>query len=95
MSISLIGDGSACRLVFDGSITFDSWRDMEDRIIDALRRHQAMLCRGFDGEIRMLRPLRIGRREIFFTLGWSALFVLLRLVNLPLLAGDFLTELLR
>lgn len=39
MSISLIGDGSACRLIFDGSITFDSWRDMEDRIIDALRRH--------------------------------------------------------
>lgn len=66
------------------------------RTLDRAQRiHQAMLCRGFDGEIRMLRPLRIGRREIVFTLGWSALFVLLRLVNLPLLAGDFLTELLR
>jgi cobalt/nickel transport system permease protein len=66
------------------------------RTLDRAQRiHQAMLCRGFAGDIRMLRPLRIGRRELLFTLGWSALFVLLRLVNLPLLAGEFLTELVR
>ncbi|OHB32859.1 MAG: cobalt ECF transporter T component CbiQ [Desulfuromonadaceae bacterium GWC2_58_13] len=66
------------------------------RTLDRAQRiHQAMLCRGFDGEIRMLRPLHIGRREVLFTLGWSALFLLLRFVNLPQLLGGFLTELIR
>ncbi len=66
------------------------------RTLDRAQRiHQAMLCRGFDGEIRMLRPLHIGRRELFFTLGWSTLFLLLRTVHLPQLFGSFLTELIR
>ncbi len=66
------------------------------RTIDRAQRvHQAMLCRGFDGDIRLLRPLRIGRAEILFTLGWSALFVLLRFYNLPQMLGSFLTELAR
>lgn len=39
MTITLVGNGSACRLTFDGSITYDSWREMEDKIIDALRRY--------------------------------------------------------
>jgi len=61
----------------------------------AKRIHLAMLCRGFDGEIRMLIPARIGRAEIVFTLGWSAAFILLRLYNLPQLLGGLLTELAR
>jgi cobalt/nickel transport system permease protein len=66
------------------------------RTLDRAQRiHQAMLCRGFDGEIRMLRPLHIGRPEVLFTLGWSALFLLLRSVNLSRMFGDFLTELIR
>lgn len=39
MSITLVADGSACRLTFEGSITFEFWRELEDRIIDALRRY--------------------------------------------------------
>ncbi len=39
MTITLIPDGSACRLTFDGSITFGFWRELEDKIIDALRRY--------------------------------------------------------
>lgn len=58
----------------------------------AQRIHLAMLCRGFDGEIRLLRPLGIGRPEIVFTLGWSAAFILLRLYNVPRLLGRMLTE---
>jgi cobalt/nickel transport system permease protein len=58
----------------------------------AQRLHLAMLCRGFDGEVRQLRPLRIGRQEVVFTLGWSAAFVALRLYNLPQLLGRLLTE---
>ncbi len=66
------------------------------RTLDRAQRiHLAMLCRGFDGEIRLPRPARIGRREVVFTLGWSALFLLMRLVNLPQLFGGILTELAR
>jgi cobalt/nickel transport system permease protein len=61
----------------------------------AARIHLAMLCRGFDGELRQLRPARIGRQEIAFTFGWSALFIALRLYNLPQLLGRLLTEFAR
>lgn len=66
------------------------------RTVDRAQRiHLAMLCRGFDGEIRLLRSLRIGRPEVVFTLGWSALFILLRLVDLPEEMGRLLSELAR
>jgi cobalt/nickel transport system permease protein len=66
------------------------------RTLDRAQRiHRAMLCRGFDGEIRLLRPMRIGAPEIAFTLGWSALFLTFRLVNLPLWLGHVLAELCR
>ena len=48
----------------------------------AQRLHLAMLSRGFDGEIRLLRPLHLKGRDVGFFLGWSALFVLLRLYNI-------------
>lgn len=66
------------------------------RTLDRAQRiHLAMLCRGFDGEIRLLRPARIGRREIVFTFGWSAAFIVLRLYNFPQLLGRLLTEFAR
>lgn len=57
----------------------------------AQRIHLAMLCRGFDGEIRMTRTLQIGLAEIAFTVGWCAFFVLLRFTNLPHLLGVLAT----
>jgi cobalt/nickel transport system permease protein len=66
------------------------------RTLDRAQRiHLAMLCRGFDGEIRMLRPMRIGAPEIAFFLGWSSLFLTFRLINLPLWLGHLLAELSR
>jgi cobalt/nickel transport system permease protein len=66
------------------------------RTLERARRiHLAMLCRGFDGDIRMLRPIRIGPPEIVFTLGWSAAFILMRFINLPRLLGGLLTEFAR
>jgi cobalt/nickel transport system permease protein len=66
------------------------------RTLDRAQRiHLAMLCRGFDGDIRMLRPSRFGPPEIAFTLGWSAAFVLMRFTNLPHLLGGLLTEFAR
>jgi cobalt/nickel transport system permease protein len=64
------------------------------RTVDRAQRiHLAMLCRGFDGDIRLLRRSHIGRPEVIFTLGWSAAFIALRFFNLPHLLGTLLTEL--
>jgi len=61
----------------------------------AQRIHLAMLCRGFDGEIRLMRTLKLGGREVAFTAGWSAAFVALRLYNVPQLVGGLVTGLAR
>lgn len=57
----------------------------------AQRIHRAMLCRGFDGEIRLIRSLKIRGQDMGFLLGWVALFVLTRLYNVPLIIGDVIT----
>jgi cobalt/nickel transport system permease protein len=60
----------------------------------AQRIHLAMLSRGFDGEIRLMKPLVIGRAEIVFTLGWSAAFLVMRRYNLPGLLGQAIEQVL-
>jgi cobalt/nickel transport system permease protein len=65
------------------------------RTLDRAERiHQAMLSRGFDGEMRIRRPLRFGARELWFTLGWTLLFAALRTFNLPVWLGDLVTGVL-
>jgi cobalt/nickel transport system permease protein len=54
----------------------------------AQRVHHAMLCRGFDGEVRRLQQLRFGRSEIAFTAAWSSVFLLMRFSDVPLLLGE-------
>jgi cobalt/nickel transport system permease protein len=61
----------------------------------AQRLHLAMLSRGFDGEIRVLRPLRLHGRDVAFFLGWSSLFVLLRFYNVSHWLGAWLMELFK
>ncbi len=61
----------------------------------AERVYRAMLCRGFNGEFHVRRNYRFGFRETVFTLFWSALFILFRLVNIPQFLGTVITELLR
>ncbi len=64
------------------------------RTLDRAQRiHIAMLSRGFDGEIRLAYPLKVNRRDILFLSGWTALFILLRLFNLPYLLGDMFSGL--
>lgn len=59
------------------------------RTVDRARNiHRAMLCRGFDGEIRIVRTLTLHRADVVYTLGWLAFFGLARMVNLPLLLGE-------
>jgi len=57
----------------------------------AERIHMAMLARGFTGEVHARRQGRFGGREFGFLLGWSSLFVALRLYNLPHMLGLLLT----
>ena len=39
MSITLVENGDACRMIFDGSITYEYWAEQEDIIISAMRRY--------------------------------------------------------
>ncbi len=58
------------------------------RSMDRARRiHLAMLCRGFDGEVRHAGSLRFSAGDLAYTLGWSALFALLRTYDVPQIAG--------
>ncbi len=57
------------------------------------RIYTAMLCRGFDGRIRVARGLDFTSRDAVFMLGWSTVFVLFRMYNVPLLVGRFVTGL--
>ena len=41
----------------------------------AQRVYLAMKCRGFDGQVRVARRLRVRTADVAFVLGWSALFV--------------------
>jgi cobalt/nickel transport system permease protein len=65
------------------------------RTVDRAQRiHLAMLCRGFDGEIKLNRRLEAGFKEVIYAVAWSAFFIAVRFYNIPLIAGDFITELL-
>ncbi len=66
------------------------------RTLDRAERiYRAMCCRGFDGNIRISRTMKIGYREIVFIFGWALLFVFLRYFNLPLMLGELIKGLLK
>ena len=67
-----------------GTLLLRSW-DRADRV------HRAMKARGFDGTLPDPRPGRFGLRETLFLLGWGALLVSLRLVDVPALLGRLAT----
>lgn len=60
----------------------------------ATRLYQAMLSRGFDGQVRIMRRLKFTGRDLGFVLGWSALFIMFRLYNIPVLLGRLMTGLI-
>jgi cobalt/nickel transport system permease protein len=66
------------------------------RTLDRAQRiHLAMRCRGFDGEIRIMRPLKICGRDVAFLMGCSSLFLLMRVYDIPQWMGRTVTELMR
>ncbi len=56
----------------------------------AQRIHQAMLARGFDGEMCSLRSLHWAVRDTVFVCGWCAAFAVLRGMDLPQWLGSTL-----
>lgn len=42
MNIDVVGHGSDCRLVFEGAMTHEFSRQLEDRVIDLMRRHPSL-----------------------------------------------------
>jgi cobalt/nickel transport system permease protein len=58
------------------------------RTLDRAQRvHLAMSCRGFDGYIPILRPMKFGAREVFHIAFWILLFMIMRFYNLPMKLG--------
>jgi len=81
-----LGVGSFGPLV--GHLLLRTWARAE-------RIHMAMLVRGFSGEFYTRREYHFGCRELLFLCGWSALFITLRLYNLPHLLGTLVTGIVR
>jgi cobalt/nickel transport system permease protein len=59
----------------------------------ATRVHQAMLARGFDGEVRLTYRWCWQRSDNMFVGLWAAWFMLVRSVDLPQALGALLTGL--
>ena len=60
----------------------------------AHRVHRAMLSRGFTGEVHAARRYAIRSGDVAFVVGWSSLFIALRLVDVSTLAGNLLMKVL-
>jgi cobalt/nickel transport system permease protein len=70
-----------------GHLLLRTWQRAE-------RIHTAMLARGFTGQFHTARPARFGRDELLFVMGWSLLFILMRLQNIPRMVGSLLEQVL-
>jgi len=57
----------------------------------ARRVHEAMLCRGFDGELRLLGTLRFTGRDWIFLAGWTSAFAALRFLRPAEMLGALVT----
>jgi len=57
----------------------------------AQRIHNAMVCRGFDGDIRVLRERGFSFSDFMFIVIWCSLFALFRFVNIPRFAGSIIS----
>lgn len=65
------------------------------RTIDRAQRiHLAMLCRGFDGTIRIRQTLKLSLQDIIILLICLAVLLFIRSYNIPLLLGNVFTGIL-
>lgn len=71
---------------FVGHLLLRTWQRAE-------RIHMAMLARCFTGTFHTSSHQHFGASEICFVLGWSVLFIFLRIQNTPQLLGTLITRL--
>ena len=57
----------------------------------ARRVYLAMQCRGFNGEFHLMKTSQLTWPDLVFTLGWSLVFLFMRLVNIPQHLGSIVT----
>jgi cobalt/nickel transport system permease protein len=67
-----------------GHLLLRTWQRAE-------RIHMAMIARGFTGRFHAREKSHFGKAELGFILGWSALFILLRLQNVVQWVGTLVT----
>jgi cobalt/nickel transport system permease protein len=77
-------------------VDYRVWGSLTGRLLlrtldRAGRIYQAMRCRGFNGELRTIRPRPFGKKDAFFLIGWMAFFIIVRRYNLSELLGAMLT----
>ena len=53
----------------------------------ANRIYLAMLCRGFNGQIKLIKTTKIGSAEVFFTIGWCVFFIFIKFYNVSAVIG--------
>jgi cobalt/nickel transport system permease protein len=79
----------------DSGLRFRVWGSLLGqlllRTIDRAQRiYQAMLCRGFDGEIRLLRHQPFALGDLAYLSGWVFFFLVARSYNIPQWLGTLL-----
>ena len=78
------GQGIRCFGSLAGHLLLRTWQRAE-------RIHTAMLARGFVGQFHAHRQSRFGSSELCFVLGWSSLFIALRIFNISGTLGALFT----
>jgi len=61
----------------------------------AERIYLAMRCRGFDGNIHLIRTIKLGWKDLAFVTGWLVLFTVFRMNNIPVKLGEIVMEVLK
>lgn len=59
-------------------------------IARANRIYQAMLCRGFDGEVRLMRTFTLRSADIIYLAFWTIFFLSARCFDIPQLIGNLI-----
>ncbi len=77
-------------------IRYQAWGSLLGQLLirtmdRAQRIYQAMMCRGFDGEIRLLHTGNIQKRDRIYLTCWIGFFLLCRFINIPQVLGKLLT----
>ena len=77
------------------NVRFKAWGSLLGQLLirsinRANRIYQSMLCRGFDGEVKLMRTHKVQKPDLVYLIAWISFFSLIRFVNLPHFLGKLL-----